>query len=117
MSWLRFHKASELKAVSAHGLRNRGDNDQAKAMFHSAAKDEVSAVLALGNDKPRTLAACAVSAIALFFKADEFQEAEQFAFQMLLRPDLSAPATAEIRDMVRAIWDESAMRKAHSDQI
>jgi hypothetical protein len=75
MNWSDHHSESERLAADADAALRRGDLPLAAQLFGSAAQAEASALATLGSDKPRTLGITAVSAVALYYKAGELDEA------------------------------------------
>ena len=65
MTWLDHHRRSEQYASEAEILAHRGEKVTAQGVYERAANAEVSALGALGSDKPRTYGITAVSAVAL----------------------------------------------------
>lgn len=113
MSWLIHHQTSEEAASEAHAARRRGDEPLAASLFAGAAKAELLALKHLSvTEKPRTFGVTAVSAAALLYKAEQPQEAEQFAHSMLSQPGLPDFATDQLREILQSIWNEQAQASA-----
>jgi hypothetical protein len=113
MSWLAHHQTSEAAASEAHAALRRGDEVVAKSHFAEAAKAELLALRQLNaSEKPRTYGVTAVSAAALLYKADQPQEAEQFAHSTLSKPGLPDFATDQLREILQSIWNEQAQAAA-----
>lgn len=113
MSWLTHHQISEEAASEAHAARRHGDEALATGLFAAAAKAELLALQHLSvTEKPRTFGVTAVSAAALLYKAEQPQEAEQFAHSMLCQSGLPDFATDQLRDILQSIWNEQARASA-----
>jgi hypothetical protein len=113
MSWLTYHQTSEVAASEAHEARRRGDEALATSLFADAAKAERQALMHISvSEKPRTFGVTAVSAAALLYKAEQQQEAEQFAHSMLCQAGLPAFAIDQLREILQSIWNEQAQALA-----
>lgn len=113
MSWLTHHQISEEAASEAHAARRHGDEALATSLFATAAKAELLALQHLSvTEKPRTFGVTAVSAAALLYKAEQQQEAEQFAHSMLCQSGLPEFATDQLREILQSIWNEQAQASA-----
>jgi hypothetical protein len=112
MSWLSSHEMSERFASDAHLAAREGDRHRALALFRRAAEAESKALEELDPSKSRTLGITAVSAISLWFKADELLEAERAAMRWLASDRLPSFAVGQLRQLVQSIWTSQAMRDA-----
>jgi hypothetical protein len=112
MSWSDLHSKSERLAEAAHQAGRAGNSRLAADLFSQAARSEADALLELGSDKPRTYGVTAVSAVALWYKAGDLQEAERLAYVAAAARQLPAFAAGEIRALLQAIWNEAAQREA-----
>lgn len=112
MSWVAWHEVSERAAADAHLAIRRGDRRSALALFHEAAEAECKALRELDPGKKRTLGITVVSAVSLWFKADELSRAEWTAMQWLSSGQLPKFAARQLRELVQAIWTAEAMRNA-----
>ena len=113
MSWLTDHQTSEEAASEAHAARRRGDEPLATSLFANAAKAELLALKHVSvTEKPRTFGVTAVSAAALLYKAEQPQEAEQFAHSILCQAGLPDFATDQLREILQSIWNEQAQASA-----
>jgi hypothetical protein len=74
MSWAELHQRSEHLAAEAQAA-SRDSGDRAQALYAQAAGLEAEAIAALPPSKTRTIGITAVSAVALWFKAKEFDQA------------------------------------------
>jgi hypothetical protein len=112
MSWLQLHGESERLAISAEvALKNR-DLVEAMALYRRAAELEQSALEAVDSSKERTRGVTAVSAVALWYKAHEYVAAEKLACAILTEALIPPFARDELKDLLQAIWTESAKQKA-----
>jgi hypothetical protein len=112
MSWASLHRESEESAVAAHEALRRGERARARELFAQAATAEMRAFESTGPDKLRTLGVTGVSAVALWYKAGQLDEAEQFAHRAAAQVGMPAFAMAELRELLQAIWNERAQQEA-----
>jgi hypothetical protein len=112
MSWLSWHEVSERFASDAHLALREGKRDEASALFGSAAEAESRALEELDPSKVSTLGITAVSAVALWFKADKPPEAEREAMRWLASDRLPSFAVRQLRQLVQSIWTSQTMRDA-----
>jgi hypothetical protein len=113
MTWAKFHAESERLAIEAQLASRSRNAGHALTLYRQAAEAEQKALDKLDASKVRTRGITAVSAVALWFKAGEYELAERLAYSML--SDLNIPefAREELRNLVQAIWTESSKRKAN----
>jgi hypothetical protein len=112
MNWIQWHQQSEKLASEASMAYRRNDLDGARSLYAQAADVEYKALQVLEAGKPRTRGITAVSAVSLWFKAGDFNKAEQLAYLMLGAGNLPEFATAELRTLVQAIWTEGSKKEA-----
>jgi hypothetical protein len=112
VNWLEYHTASQRLAEKAATSGRVLPRDAVARLFGEAALLETKALRALERDKVRTLGVTAVSAVSLYYKASEFQEAERLAFEVMNWPELPSFAGDQIRDLLNAIWSEQARSTA-----
>lgn len=112
MTWAKFHAQSEQFAIAAQAAARARDTELAVSLYRKAADAEKAALNVLEASKVRTRGITAVSAVALWFKAAEYDFAEQLAYAMLAEPNLPAFAREDLRNLVQAIWTESSKLKA-----
>lgn len=112
MNWTVLHAESERLAIDAY-LKLRAQNiAEANILYSQAAESEQRALRCLEVSKVRTRGITAVSAVALWFKATEYARAEQLAHEMLADARMPDFAREDLRNLVQAIWTESAKQKA-----
>jgi hypothetical protein len=111
MSWVDLHRQSETCASEASELARTGAPDRAVPRYHAAAELEERAFQQIDPSKRRTLAIIGVSAVSLWFKAGEYQRAEQLALRMLNGP-IQAFAAEDLRILLQTIWTEGTKRMA-----
>jgi hypothetical protein len=111
MSWAEFHQESERLAAQAQGLALT-EPDSAQKLYVEAAKAEASALMDVDIFKVRTLGITAVSAVALWFKAREFAEAQRLAHRILGEADLPVFAREQLQVLLQTIWSEEVRQKA-----
>ena len=112
MSWSDHHNQSELLAQDAHEASRGGNFAHAKQLFGQAARAEAEALEHLTEEKPRTFGITAVSAVALFYKAGELEQAEEIAHRASAKSFLPAFAADQLRSLLQTIWNEIAQREA-----
>jgi hypothetical protein len=112
MTWAQFHSASETAAIEAQRAHRDGHIDRAALLYEKAAELEQRALDAVDSAKARTRGITAVSAVSLWYKAAAFGQAEQLACSMLADPALPPFAKTDLRNLVQAIWTESAKKEA-----
>ncbi|MFN7921315.1 MAG: hypothetical protein U0Q16_14535 [Bryobacteraceae bacterium] len=111
-TWTEFHKASEAAAIQAELIARGGAGAGAATHYAEAARLEQQALGLVDPAKVRTKGITAVSAVALWYKAGEYDRAEALAFATLADPSLPQFARKDLRDLVQAIWTESSKREA-----
>lgn len=112
MTWIDLHTISEQFAIEAQLALKARNATQAFDLYRKAAETERQALEQLDVSKIRTRGITAVSAVALWFKAGEFSQAEQLAHLMLADPHIPEFARDDLRNLVQAIWTESSKKKA-----
>jgi len=111
MSWLEYHSQSERLAAEAEVAKLHGRLDEASRLYRIAAEYESRALGELDASKARTLGITAVSAVALWYKAHDLDQAERLAYRWLTSP-LPAFAMEQLRDLVQRIWTQRAAERA-----
>jgi hypothetical protein len=112
MTWVELHAESERLAIEAQmALRERATENAIK-LYARAAEVERRALDQIDVSKVRTRGITAVSAVALWFKAGEYEHAEQLAHLMLADSHMPDFAREDLRNLVQAIWTESTKKKA-----
>jgi len=110
MSWLVHHTRSQGYASQAEELRRQNEIDAA-GLFRLAAEAEVNALDNLNPSKIRTIGITAVSAVSLYFKAQEFGQAKKLAHKWLATDLLPAFAVEELEDLLQVIrFEESRVK-------
>jgi hypothetical protein len=112
MTWVQLHAESERLAIEAQLAMRARDTVQAINLYRHAADFEQRALEQLDVSRARTRGITAVSAVALWFKAQEYVSAEQLAHVMLADRHIPGFAREQLRTLVQAIWTESAKQKA-----
>jgi len=112
MTWAELHTESERIAMEAQLALKAHNTGIAHDLYRQAAEIERRALDILDVSKVRTRGITAVSAVALWFKAGEYIQAEQLAHSMLADPHIPDFAREDMRNLVQAIWTESSKQKA-----
>ncbi|RSL18614.1 hypothetical protein EDE15_4204 [Edaphobacter aggregans] len=113
MTWAEFHAASEKTAMEAGQFFRDGNITQALPLYAKAAELEQHALAVVDTSKVRTRGITAVSAVSLWYKAVDYDRAEQLAHSMLGDPSIPAFARIDLRNLVQAIWTESSKQAAN----
>jgi hypothetical protein len=103
MTWLEHHRESEIFASQAQVSKWQGDIQAARGYYAIAAEAESQAVAALEPGKERTLGITVVSAVALWFKAQEFSKAKMLAYEWLASGQLPGFAIAQVEEILKEI--------------
>jgi hypothetical protein len=111
MSWAEFHQRSERLAAEAQSLIVVTP-EKARLLYAEAAKAEAEALLELEVTKVRTVGVTAVSAVALWFKAREFPEAQRLAHRVLAGFELPPFAREQLQVLLQTIWSEEVRQQA-----
>jgi hypothetical protein len=111
MSWVDLHEESERLAAEAEML-TREAPDRARGLYAKAATREVAALEELAPTKLRTAGITAVSAVALWFKAREFREAQRLAHRVMANSALPPFAVQQLQELLQAIWSEEVRQTA-----
>jgi len=113
MTWSNHHKESQKLAMEAESASVNGKLEEAIKLYMKAAEFEEKALDNLDTSKRRTRGITLVSAVALWYKAEEYVRAEQLALASFGDATIIEFARDELRDLVQAIWTESAKQKAN----
>jgi len=111
MSWADFHERSERLAAEAQAEAPTA-HDRALALYVEAAQMESQALDAITSAKPRTYGVTAVSAVALWFKAKRFANAQQLAHRVLSQNALPPFAVEQLQGLLQSIWSEEVRQSA-----
>jgi hypothetical protein len=101
MTWVELHSASESAAIEADRAFRAGDTSQAMLLYAKAAELEQQALAVVDSTKARTKGITAVSAVSLWYKAVNYERAEQLAYSMLADASLQQFARSELRNLVQ----------------
>jgi hypothetical protein len=112
MTWASWHKRSESAASEAHLAMRAGDIGVAKRLFEIAAVAEEEALAALEPAKLRTTGITAVSAAALWLKAENYDAAERVALKFLSPATVPPFAVEQLRSIVQTVWTHASMKQA-----
>ena len=112
--WLEKHSESERLAAEAELLLRRGAAVDAQCLYAQAAQAETQACEVLDRSKTRTLGVSVVSAVALWYKANDFERAERVACEWLATGCLPQFAVNDTRSLIQSIWNQTARDKAQA---
>jgi hypothetical protein len=112
MTWAQHHTDSEHLAAEAELAARAGQVEGAKALYRTAAVAEAAALEEVDPSKNRTLAITAVSAVALWYKAEEYAAAEQLAHLVLGRGTFPQFAVTQLQALLQAIWSAQIRQRA-----
>lgn len=112
MTWADFHTKSERLAGQAEAAFRMGEPEKAQRLYVEAAEAEIRAIEELDKSKKRTLGISTVSAAALWYKAKQYDHAENFVYEWLSTGLLSDFAIAQLKELLQSIWNETIRQKA-----
>ena len=100
MAWLDYHKYSEQLAAKAEILARDGDRDAAGRLYGEAAAAEQRALDSLDGDRWRTYGITAVSAVSLYYKSAQWDDAWFLAHRCLGVRHLPDFASRQLEDLL-----------------
>jgi hypothetical protein len=112
VTWGDDHSRSERLASAADLALRSGKADDAERLYREAAAAEVDALASLTPDKHRTIGITAVSAVALWYKARQYREAEAVAYRSLASNTLPAFAMRQLQHLLQMLWAATAAEQA-----
>ena len=116
MSWLEHHRLSEELESDAEVAARRSEHSRALGLYIKAAQAEKLALKEVEPAKLRTYGVTAVSAVALHFKAAQWEQAANLAHRCLKSerlPDFAAQQMEGLLGSIKA--KQAAVKKEHSD--
>jgi hypothetical protein len=113
MSWTEKHTESEGLAAQAETATRKGDKSLSLELYHQAAEAEAKALQDVDFKKSRTLGITVISAASLYYKAQEYLQAEQVAYSWLNTPYLPAFATEQLQILLQTIWSNHVREQAN----
>ena len=108
MSWNEHHSRSERLAADAAVALKAARRDDGERLYAEAAAAEVAALAAVSPGKPKTLGITAVSAVALWYKARRFEEADATAYKALGSMALPSFAVGQLQQLLQMSWAAAA---------
>lgn len=108
MSWAEWHPRSEQLAAEAEAAIHAGDLDVARNLYAAAAEAEARALDNLDRSKQRTFGVTAVSAVALWYKAQRYDNALRLAHRHLADSDLPPFAVNHLELLIQSSWNARA---------
>jgi hypothetical protein len=112
MSWLVHHTRSEEYVSQADEFYRQQDANRAAEFYRLAAESETNALKDLAPNKIRTIGITAVSAVSLYYKAQEFLQAKQIAYKWLSEDFLPPFAIEELEEILQSIRYEETRVKS-----
>jgi hypothetical protein len=112
MTWAENHAESEHLASDAEIASRSGDTVRAERLYKAAASAELRALEELDSSKHRTLGITAVSAVALLYKAQEFDTAQDVAYRWLRESNLPRFAVSQLQGILSKIWAREEQDRA-----
>ena len=106
MTWTMNHTESSNYAGLAEIALKDNEPQKAIELYRLAAEKEVDSLKFLDSTKVRTLGVTVVSAVSLYYKANEFEKAEYLSHQYLANENLPSFATEQLKDLLQTIWNE-----------
>jgi hypothetical protein len=110
---------SETLAAQAERAWSEGRRQEAQGLFAKAAKIEEDVALGVLASVPRSRSVLARSAVALWYKAGEYEHAKRIAYSFLATEALTEQGRSELEDLVDRCSREGAVASARvaSDMI
>lgn len=112
MSWLEHHTRSEEYTSQAEECHRQHEDNQSAALYRLAAEAEIKALEDLAPNKTRTIGITAVSAVSLYYKAQEFLLAKRLAHKWLSTELLPPFAIEELEELLQVIRNEETRTKS-----
>lgn len=112
MSWLVHHTRSEEYASQAEQFFRQREINRAAELYRLAAEAETHALNNLDASKTRTIGITAVSAVSLYYKAQEFALAKRIAHKWLANEFLPPFAIDELEDLLQVMRYEESRAKS-----
>ena len=116
MAWLEHHRLSEELSSNAEVAARRGDHTRALSLYAKAARAEELALKEVEPSKSRTYGITAVSAVALHYKASQWEQALRLAHHCLHSgrlPDFAGQQIEELLDSIKA--KQAAVKKERAE--
>lgn len=118
MTWAELHGQSETLAADAELASRAGDSERAKLLYAQAAEWEEQALGTVESSKSRTLGITAVSAVALWNKAQRFDKAEHLTAEYFGRvPPFAQDQLGELSAGLRKRSAESAAESVRRSDV
>jgi tetratricopeptide (TPR) repeat protein len=102
------HQQAQELAARAGLLAQDGRWAEALPLYERAAEWEKKALDQVPPDRVRTRGILGVSLASMLYKARSLERAETTIHALLSQSDLPPAARQELRDLLKAIWDEQA---------
>jgi hypothetical protein len=115
MTWAMYHAQSEQYSNLAEEALRKRDFAHAVEYYRLAAEQETLALGEIDPGKKRTYGVTVVSAVSLWYKAHEYQQAQSVAYKGLANAALPTFAVKELQELLQYIWSEEARQKAGID--
>jgi len=103
------HSRAESFAAEAESFLSLGRTDEAVSLYAKAARYEVEALREINPEKRRTFSALSLSAVALLYKARQYQDVENIGYSCLAQHAIESYARTEIREIIDAALDEARL--------
>ncbi len=112
MTWADYHTQSEGFAAEAELTARQGAVERSIALYRLAAQAEAHALAELDVTKTRTLGITAVSAVALWYKARDYPQAQRIAHQWLGTDLLPPFAVEQLQGLLQTMWSDLVRERA-----
>lgn len=106
MTWADYHTQSERFAADAELAVRQSAIERSLALYRLAAQAEAHALTELDVTKTRTLGITAVSAVALWYKAGDYPQAQRIAHQWLGTDLLPPFAVEQLQGLLQTMWSD-----------
>lgn len=104
------HRAAQAISERALLARHSGDIAEARVFYEQAAELEEKALQDIPFDQPRTRGILSVSAVALYYKAARYEQAEALAYRLMSEPGTPSFAHAQLRELLVELWNEQTLK-------
>lgn len=112
MSWVDLHTKSEHFAAEAEVSVYQGESNRSIELYKAAAEAETTALDLIDITKVRTLGISVVSAVSLWYKAHDYQKAQNIAYRWMSTSNLPSFAVEQLQVLLQTMRSDNAQSKA-----
>ena len=106
MTWADHHKQREGFAADAEIAAMQCAIEHSMVLYKLAAQAEAHALAGLDVKKTRTLGVISVSAVALWYKARDYPQAQRIAHEWLSTDLLPPFAVEQLQSLLQTMWSD-----------